>query len=75
MLAKQELKVYNLLTSGGKYTVLDIVMHTRIADPRSVIRCLRNSGIIVCDEWEEGNDSRYKRYWINTNNPQKTPQP
>lgn len=57
-------RLYRLLSYGGKYGVIDIIDRMRIADPRSVVRALRNMGVKVCDEWRKANGKRYKVYWI-----------
>lgn len=57
-------RLYRLLSSGGKYGAIDIVGALRIADPRSVVRRLRNMGVNVADEWRKSNGKRYKLYWI-----------
>lgn len=61
---EQARRVFNLL-SIGKRSVVDITLQLRIADPRAVIRQIRDVGITVRDEWctTEGG-KRYKRYWV-----------
>ena len=50
---------------GGKRSVIDIMQNLYIADPRSVIRCLREKGHNVRDEWRStSTGSKYKIYWI-----------
>lgn len=63
---EQARRVFNLL-SFGKRSVVDITLQLRIADPRAVIRQIRDVGITVKDEWctTEGG-KRYKRYWVPT---------
>lgn len=63
---EQARRVFNLL-SLGKRSVVDITLQLRIADPRAVIRQIRDVGITVKDEWctTEGG-KRYKRYWVPT---------
>lgn len=58
-------KVYELLKSGGKYSVFDITTRLRLADPRGHIAALRRKGIEVLDEWKAGEGTRYKVYFIN----------
>lgn len=58
-------KVYDLLRSGGKYSVYDITTRLRLADPRGHISALRRKGIEVLDEWKTGEGTRYKVYFIN----------
>ena len=57
-------RLYRLLSQGGKYGVIDIIDRMRIADPRAVVRTLRNMGVKVYDEWRKANGKRYKVYWI-----------
>lgn len=63
---EQARRVFNLL-SFGKRSVVDITLQLRIADPRAVIRQIRDVGITVQDEWCTTEDGkRYKRYWVPT---------
>ena len=62
---EQAQRVIDLLSDGFRHSVLDISRRLRIADPRSVIRSIRKSGIVVYDMWETSqNGNRYKSYWI-----------
>ena len=62
----QERKLFNLLKDGNKYSVPEISQRLWLADPRSVIRCLRNKGIPVEDEWRTSSDGkRYKVFFFN----------
>lgn len=62
---QKQTRVITLLSSGSRYSVIDIAIRLHIGDPRSVIRNIRNMGIEICDEWVEGTSgTRYKRYWI-----------
>lgn len=56
--------VYNYLLNGGMYSVADISTALHISDPRSHIRCLRNKGFTILDEWRKGIYSRYKVYFV-----------
>lgn len=60
----KQTKVYKLLTSGSRYTVVDIALKAHVGDPRSVIRNLRKQGVIVSDEWIHNPTSSFKRFWI-----------
>lgn len=62
--------IYGLLTSGEKWTVIDLAIKGKIGDPRSVIRNLRKQGIEVKDEWVHGRNSSFKRYWIEPGQPE-----
>lgn len=64
-MTEKQKRVYDLLSNGKRYSVLEITIKTRIADPRSVIRTLRQMGIIILDEWKGKDGAKYKRYWIN----------
>ncbi len=68
----KQARVYNLLSGGNSYTVIEISVKAHIGDPRSIIRDLRNMGIIVRDEWVETRESRFKRYWIEPETANKT---
>ena len=57
-------KLYDFLSQGGKYSVMDIANALYIGDPRSAIRDLRNKGVNVCDEWKNGVEGKYKLYFI-----------
>ena len=62
---EKQAQVYRLLSSGSRYSVIDIALRLHIGDPRSVIRDLRKMNINVSDVWVNGsNGSRYKLYWI-----------
>lgn len=62
---QKQARVITLLSSGSRYSVIDIAIRLHIGDPRSVIRNIQNMGIEICDEWVEGTSgTRYKRYWI-----------
>jgi len=62
---QKQARIITLLSSGSRYSVIDIAVRLHIGDPRSVIRNIRNMGINVNDEWVEAQDGgRYKRYWI-----------
>lgn len=61
----QERKLFNLLREGNKYSVPEISQRLWLADPRSVIRCLRNKGLPIEDEWRKTNDGkRYKVFFL-----------
>ncbi len=62
-LSNRQKNVLNLLRSG-KHSAADISIILGYSDPRSYVRELRRRGIIVCDEWVQNEDTRYKRYWI-----------
>lgn len=59
-LSNRQRRVYNLLCTG-KHSVADISIRLGYGDPRSYIRCIRDAGIVVHDEWEEGDGTRWKR--------------
>lgn len=66
----KQARVLELLQGGSRWTVIDIAIKAKIGDPRSVIRNIRKQGVIVSDEWVNGKDAPYKRYWID---PAKQP--
>ena len=57
-------RVYELLLSGGQYSVVELTNLLNIPDPRSNIRYLRNAGVPIVDYWEKSEYSRYKVYFI-----------
>lgn len=58
-------KVYDLLNTGGKYSVFDITTRLRLADPRGHIAALRRKGIEILDEWRTTTEGeRYKVYFV-----------
>lgn len=65
-MTKRQVRVFQLLKSGGKHSVMDIANKLFIGDPRSCIRDLRKMGIEVKDEYidTKSGNGRYKRYWI-----------
>ncbi len=62
-ISARQKNVENLLREG-KHSATDITIKLRYADPRSYIRCLRDKGVNVRDEWVQKKDTRYKIYWI-----------
>lgn len=64
-MAYNNAELFQLLSSGGKYSVIDIMQRLNVSDPRSAIRDLRAIGVCVKDEWvPTRGGGRYKRYWI-----------
>jgi hypothetical protein len=57
-------KVYNLLSTGGRYSVTDIVKQCDIGDPRSVIRDLISDGVKIDYVWRKSENHRYKLFFI-----------
>ena len=57
-------RVYELLLSGNKYSVVQLTNLLKIPDPRSNIRYLRNAGVPIADYWVKSEYSRYKVYFI-----------
>ena len=69
--AKQVKRLFALLFKGGKYSTKDLVQVLNIADPRAVVRDLKNqisaAGLkfTICTRWEHPADgARHKRYWM-----------
>lgn len=61
---EQARRVFDVLSTGIKKSVVDLTLQLRIADPRAVIRQIRDAGINVQDEWCKANGKKYKRYWV-----------
>lgn len=62
-LSNRQRNVLNLLRRG-KHSAADITIALGLCDPRSYIRTLRDKGFKIVDEWVEGKDTRFKKYWI-----------
>lgn len=58
-------KVYDLLLTG-QFRTVEISLRLHIADPRRVIKCLRDAGIAVSDVWDKSEryNAQFKRYFI-----------
>lgn len=64
-LTTQEQRLFDLLKSGGKYTVAEIVSRLGQCDPRGHISRMRRKGIAVEDERVTlPNGVNFKRYWL-----------
>lgn len=65
-LPSKQHRVFEILSTGGKYSVADITCLTHFSDPRGIIRDLRGKGIVILDEWRENAeaDGRYKVYFL-----------
>ena len=64
-LPRLQKQVYDLLAKGGKYSAADISLHLHLCDPRGHIAELRNKGIPIKDEWQDGDfGTRYKVYFL-----------
>ena len=65
-LPRQQKRVYQLLAQGGRYSAGEIVVALGgyLCHPNSVIRDLRAKGIAIGDEWVNGKDARYKRFFL-----------
>ena len=71
-LTGQERIVFNLLREGGKYSIIEMSSRLWLADPRSVIRNLRDKGLPIEDEWRKtSKGNRYKVYFLRVVNLQK----
>ena len=57
-------KLLTAFQNGEKLSSVDITIRYRIADPRSLIRHLRNKGYQITDEWIYKENTRYKMYFI-----------
>lgn len=66
-MTERQRRLYDYL-STGKHSVIDIMTNLFMADPRSIIRNLRDKGTEIRDEWRfTPNGSKYKVYWIEKN--------
>lgn len=65
-LPRQQKRVYQLLAKGGRYSAGEIVVALGgyLCHANSVIRDLRAKGIAIGDEWVNGKDARYKRFFL-----------
>ena len=63
-LPKGQKRVYNLLNTGGCFSVYDICLRLHISDPRGHIASLRRKGIEILDEWRKCENGRYKVYFM-----------
>jgi hypothetical protein len=57
-------KIYALLSTGGRYSVTDIVKQCEIGDPRSVIRDLIADGVPINYVWRKSENHRYKLFFL-----------
>ncbi len=57
-------RLFELFLSGGKYSVVQLVLTFHIPDPRSHIRYIRQAGIPISDYWIKSEFSRYKVYFL-----------
>lgn len=57
-------RILNLFLTGGKYTVIQLTETLQTADPRSLIRRMRNNNIPISDYWEKSKFSRHKVYFL-----------
>jgi len=57
-------RVFELLLTGEKYSIVQLSIILKNPDPRSIIRYIRQSGILVSDAWIKTDFSRYKVYFI-----------
>lgn len=69
--SKQVKELFALLSRGGKYSTLDLSTRLGFADPRAVVRNLKNelnergAKFKVCTQWtSNGKSARYKVYWL-----------
>lgn len=67
-LSKRQQKVHDLLCTR-KCSAADVSIALGYSDPRSYIRDIRAKGVPVRDEWVEDDGVRWKRYWIDPEEP------
>lgn len=64
-LSRGELRLYNLLAQGGKYSAADIATRLHLCDPYSYLRRLRNKGVTLCkDQRQSEYGARYVAYYL-----------
>lgn len=64
-LPRLQKKVYDLLSTGCKFSAADISVRLHLCDPRGHIAALRAKGFNILDEWREGDfGERYKVYFL-----------
>lgn len=64
-LPRLQKKLFDLLSTGGKYSAADISIRLHLCDPRGHIAVLRAKGFNIRDEWREGDYGvRYKVYFL-----------
>lgn len=59
-------RMLNLFLTGGKYTVIQLTEILQVADPRSLIRRLRNDNIPISAYWNKSGFSKHKVYFLHT---------
>lgn len=57
-------KIFELLLSGGHYSVVELSRLLNIPDPRSHIRFIRDAGYPIKDYWKRSKFSQYKVYFM-----------
>ena len=69
--SKQVKELFALFARGGKFSTLDLSTRLGFADPRAVVRNLKNelnergANFKVCTQWtSNGKSARYKVYWL-----------
>ena len=69
---KLDFKQLSVCKICGKYSNIEMSSRLWLADPRSVIRNLRDKGLPIEDEWRKtSNGNRYKVYFLRVVNLQK----
>lgn len=65
-LPRKQGRILQILSDGGKYSVSDLAVLTRFADPRGHIKALRDKGVPIADEWKNNKegDGHYKVYFL-----------
>ena len=54
-----------ILSDHKPHGVRELTAKAKIADPRAVIRTLRNKGVDISDEWRKNSEGvPYKVYWL-----------
>lgn len=64
-LTRQEQRLYEMFSRGGRYTVADIVRELGQCDPRGHISRMRRKGIGIADiRVTHSGGASYKLYWL-----------
>lgn len=64
-LTKQEKRLYEMLSRGGRYSVADITRELGMCDPRGHISRMRRKGVNIADERIfKADNVNFKLYWV-----------
>jgi hypothetical protein len=57
-------KIYELLETGEKYTVVEFLRYAHTTEARKVISDLKKEGYEIKSNWRSGNGKRWKEYYL-----------